>query len=232
MPRYAVSIIVPCLNESENLKELIPYLEEQLEGQGYELILVDSLHSDDEVGQMDVVTRHRYIASDKCSRATQLQLGAEIAQNDILYFLHADTRPPKGFMEYISKSLDSGDDFGMFAYRFDRTSFLLDINSRFTTRDGIFSGGGDQGLFIRSSVFKEVGGYNEQLGIMEDFELFWRLKEKEYAYSILPEKGQVSARKYEMNSYLKVQLVNLVTLLGFKWGVDPDRLKRFYSRAL
>ena len=119
--------------------------------------------------------------------------------------------------------------FGMFAYQFEPDNLLLKINSYFTRFDGMFTGGGDQGFFIPKKIFQDLGGFDEKLSMMEDFDLFERAKQK-YSYSILPQKMTVSSRKYQKNSYLKVQLANLYTYLSYKWGVDVDILARRYKK--
>jgi len=158
--------------------------------------------------------------------------GALQAQGDILYFVHADTRPHPTFYRSIIDVISQGNQFGLFSYRFDSDSRLLRFNSSFVKRDGIFTGGGDQGFFITKACYTEHGGFDTELPIMEDFDLFWRLKYLEVPYAIVAKDTPVSARKSDKISYIKVQLVYLITILGFKWGRDPMKLKRFYSRML
>ncbi len=96
----------------------------------------------------------------------------------------------------------------------------------------MFTGGGDQGLFIQKATYLKAEGFDTSLAIMEDFDLYWRLRRKGIPFAIIQEDSIVSARKYERNSYLKVQLVNLITIVGFKWGRSPEKLKKFYCRML
>ena len=87
-------------------------------------------------------------------------------------------------------------------------------------------------MFIRKTTYFEEGGFNTSLPIMEDFDFYWRLRDAAIPYTIIPKDIIISARKYARNSYVRVQLVNLYTLLGYKWGRSPDKLKRFYLSIL
>ena len=225
-----LSIIIPTYNERDNINPLIDRLLDNHEN--IEVIVVDSAKSED--GTLEAIARKdvRKIASKKATRAEQMHEGAMASKSELLYFVHADTRPPLNYFELISQALEGSSRFGLFSYRFDSDSSLLLLNSRFTRSKGIFTGGGDQSMFIVKETYLSMQGFDTSLPIMEDFDLYWRLKRKGIPYSIIPTDMLVSARKYERNSYLKVQLVNLITLLGFKWGRSPHKLKKFYSRML
>jgi rSAM/selenodomain-associated transferase 2 len=225
-----LSIIIPTYNECENINPLLEHL--HAEREDVEVIVVDSAGSTD--GTLNAICYDKVVKlqSAHSSRAIQMDEGARLAKADTLYFVHADTRPPQNYMEHIESALNDNSDFGLFSYRFDSSSRLLAINSSFTRKDGVFAGGGDQSFFIRKATYHAHGGFDTSLPIMEDFDFYWRLKEAKVPFKIIPEDTLVSARKYEKNSYIKVQLVNLVTLLGFKYGRDPVKLKRFYMRAL
>lgn len=227
----SLSVIIPTYNEAANITELIGLLKSSLGGEELEIIVVDSCASTDDTAAIAEGLGARVVCSDRAGRAPQLHQGACLAGGEALFFLHADTRPPEGFARLITDSLSRGHDFGMFSYRFDSDSRLLRINSSTTKRVGVFTGGGDQGMYIKREVYFAEQGFDTDLAIMEDFDLYWRLK-SEYSFEIIPHDMLVSARKYERNSYLRVQLVNLAALLGFKMGVDDERLRKMYGRML
>lgn len=230
MSNPRVSIIIPTYNERDNINPLIDRLFER--AQDIEVIVVDSKKTED--GTLAAISQKnvRMIASENATRAKQMHEGALAATADLLYFVHADTLPPINYFELISQAIEEGSKFGMFSYRFDSDSRLLRVNSSTTRSKGLFTGGGDQSLFIQREAYVAMHGFDTTLPIMEDFDFYWRLKRAGVPYSIIPVDMLISARKYERNSYVKVQLVNLLTLLGFKWGRSPEKLKRFYSRML
>jgi GT2 family glycosyltransferase len=107
----------------------------------------------------------------------------------------------------------------------------LKVNSWFTRFDGVFSGGGDQTLFIKKALFEDLNGFDEKYIIMEDFDLVRRIRQKT-EFRIIPKSIKVSARKYENNSWLRVQLVNLTVFIYFLSNKQPSKIKNLYCRLL
>jgi len=104
------------------------------------------------------------------------------------------------------------------------------INSFFTQFDSFYSGGGDQCLFFKRETFERLKGFDESFEVMEDFEIFRRIKKENFRYTILGEKALVSARKYSANSYLKVNWINLKMISAFLRGESAKDLKRLYDQ--
>lgn len=225
-----ISVIIPCLNEEENLKELIPFLIEYSDGLLSEIILSDGGSKDNSIAiaeSLGVLIMNSTV----CNRAAQLNLGAHHARGNILYFVHADSRPVKEFASVILSNIRQGKQVGCFRYSFDSESRLLKLNSWFTRFNGLLSGGGDQTLFIKKSFFDSLGGFDESFCVMEDFELVRRIRQKS-DFHVLPYKITVSARKYIENSWLKVQLANFTAFSLFLLKVKPARIKSLYLNFL
>jgi len=88
-------------------------------------------------------------------------------------------------------------------------------------------------MFVyKKTVFLDLGKFNEQQVIMEDFEFFKRMKKNRVNYTIIKNDLIVSARKYETNSYLKVNASNLLLVLLFKYGYPPEKLKSLHHKLL
>ena len=98
----SISIIIPVLNEAENVKGLLAYLIEKQAG-GYisEIIVVDGHSQDNTVALIQefsiTASIDIKIIVSKRGRAKQMNAGANLSKSSILYFLHADSYPPKGF---------------------------------------------------------------------------------------------------------------------------------------
>ncbi|MCL6258170.1 TIGR04283 family arsenosugar biosynthesis glycosyltransferase [Aquiflexum sp. TKW24L] len=225
-----ISVIIPVMNEVENLKALLPLFQNGNQNSSLEVIIVDG-GSNDGTKQEVLAAGFTFIESDIQSRAVQMNLGAKIAKGDILYFVHADVRILKTFFDDIKSCLDDGFQAGCFAYNFDSTNKMLQINSWFTEFNGVLSGGGDQTLFIKRNTFWELGGFDDKYCLMEDFDLVRRIKKK-YSFKVIPNRILVSARKYEKNSWLRVQLANLTLIVFFHLKVSPIKLKKTYSKLL
>ncbi len=218
------------MNESENLRELLPFFFNHEKKDEIEVIVVDGCSKDDSV-ETALIMGAKVVRSEICSRACQMNMGSRQAKGDILYFVHADTRVLPSFYEDIVQEVDRGVPAGCFAYSFDSDNRLLRLNSWFTTFNGLLSGGGDQTLFIKKEVFEDLKGFDEYYCIMEDFELVRRLKKK-YSFHVIPKKITVSARKYETNSWLRVQVANLIVFTLFFFNTPSSKLKELYSRLL
>lgn len=226
-----ISIIIPTLNEEKNISSLLSHLIKNRTEELIEIIVVDAKSKDQtksEAIEHDII----WLESVEMSRAVQMNLGAKKAKGDILYFVHADTIPPKTFCSDIIQAVGEGFDLGAFRFKFDSTSFLLKVNSWFTRFNLLTFRGGDQTLFILKTRFHELNFYNESYSIMEEYDLLIRAEEKKYKFKLMPKDVSVSDRKYENNSYLRVNIANLIAMKMFKRGYDPDRIKRMYFKML
>lgn len=226
------SIIIPAHNEKDNLRRLMEYFERLAKIHDLEIIIALSCSNGDGVEKMVTQKYVRFLKCDGKSRALQMNKAAAVAQGEVLVFLHADVKPPQTFLSDIRQTLDNGYEAGFFSYRFDKEHFLLKINASFTGNDGIFTGGGDQCLFIKKEIFQKLGGFNEAQVLMEDFEFFDRMKKNRISYKIVKNDLLVSARKYEHNSYIRVNLSNFLLLFLFKMGCSPNTLKSIHDRLI
>ncbi|WKK87428.1 TIGR04283 family arsenosugar biosynthesis glycosyltransferase [Marivirga arenosa] len=225
-----ISVIIPTLNEAENISTLIQHLKANSGHSDIEIIVSDAKsedHTAEIASKLGVIT----ISTKKASRAHQMNEGAKIAKGDILYFVHADAKPPKSFVQDIQQSVHSGNDFGCYRFKFDSKSPFLAVNSWFTRFKVLWCRGGDQTLFIKKSVFDQNHGFDEKYVLMEDFELIKRIWKK-HQFGIIPKSVLVSARKYKYNSYWRVNLVNLKIFRMFMKGVEPQILKKKYFQLL
>lgn len=228
-----ISVIIPVYNEQENLVKRLSFLCEQANKFPIEIIVSNSPETSDNSPKIcENFDKVRYLQSEKKGRAAQMNFAAVKAKGAILLFLHADIQLPKDFYKQVTTSISNGNKAGFFAYKFDKDSFLLNVNSKFTTKDGFFAGGGDQCQFFTKEVFTTLNGYNEEFCIMEDFEMIDRVRKYKIPYTIIQSKAIASARKYENNSWLKVNLINGYVFLKYKLGVHPKKLRKTYKLLL
>ncbi|MBM1107647.1 TIGR04283 family arsenosugar biosynthesis glycosyltransferase [Aurantibacter crassamenti] len=227
-----ISIIIPAHNEQKNLQSLLPHLVMLTEGNTVEVIVALSSENSDNSA---TILKHDAVSYFKCiekGRAVQMNKAAELSKGDVLVFLHADVIPPTSFLNDIRTTLNDGYEAGFFSYRFDNESFLLKINASFTAKESIFTGGGDQCLFIKKTVFNSLGGFDESQVVMEDFEFFERMKKSEVRFKIIKNDLIVSSRKYQCNSYLRVNLSNLLLVTLFKLGYSAKKLKSLHNKLI
>ena len=225
-----LDIIIPCFNEQNNLSSLLPDLQRIGLQNDINVLVVDACDSSDNSQSICTEYSVQYHRSVATQRSIQMNTGAKMLSGDVLLFLHADVRPPIKFYELISASIAAGYQSGCFAYEFDSDKVLLKINSFFTRFNSLFTGGGDQAQFLTRECFEELGGFSEGHVIMEDFDLYERIRSANMSHKTIQSRAIVSARKYEKNSWIKVNLVNLIALLKYKADQDPMMIKSFYNR--
>jgi len=226
-----ISIIIPAHNEKENLENLLGHLG-GMELSDVEIIVALSGTTNDGSQELLTPVQVNYLNCIGCGRALQMNEASQMAKGVTLVFLHADVIPPKNFLTDIKNTISKGYDAGFFSYRFDKKSILLKINASFTAKDGIFTGGGDQCLFIKKSIFDSLNGFDENQVVMEDFEFFERMKKNKVSYRIIKNDLIVSARKYQHNSYIRVNLSNLLLVMLFKLGYPAHKLKSLHGKLI
>jgi rSAM/selenodomain-associated transferase 2 len=226
-----LSVVIPLLNEESFIGPCLDRVFRQGSSNQFEVILVDA-GSQDQTLKIAEEYPCEIIRNERRNRAVQMNRGARHAQGHTLFFLHADVIVPAAFDRLILTSIEQSTGFGLFPYDFYPSSPLLKINAWFTRKRWGFTGGGDQGLFVRRSLFEKTGGFNEALELMEDFDLFERLKKSGKAWEVLKHPLQVSSRKYRNNGYLKVQLINFMAVCAFRMGLPTADIRHWYERAL
>jgi rSAM/selenodomain-associated transferase 2 len=225
-----ISIVIPTLNEAENIARLVSYLREQGGEKVTEIIVVDSGSTDGTVDRA-IASGAKVLRCPQRNRAAQMNLGAREAANDVLYFIHADTLPPDSFAEDIERELAAGQVMGCYRYQFDSPRLILKFNAFWVRFKWLWCQGGDKTFFVKRAVFEEFGGYDERFVVMEEYD-FLRKAMRKYELRVLPKYVLISARKYEHNSWLRVQLANAGAFAMFRWGAEPAKIKRFYFQML
>ena len=224
-----LSIIIPTLNEEENIAALITYLQSNI-SEIAEIILSDGDSRDGTV-EKAIGAGARAVVSPKKGRAAQMNYGASLAKGNILYFVHADTLPPRSFANDIDLAIKEGYTLGRCRTKFNSNRFILKINAFFTRFDLFMCYGGDQTLFITKELFSSLGGFNDDLIIMEDFEIIDRAR-KHVKYKIIQKDVLISARKYETNSWLRVQRANYKAVSMYKKGYSQMQIADAYKKNL
>jgi|AntRauTorckE6833_2_1112554.scaffolds.fasta_scaffold00185_34 rSAM/selenodomain-associated transferase 2 len=225
-----ISIIIPAYNEENKIGELIAYLRSHSHASEAEIIVVDGGSSDQTVKEANNAGA-MVVTSPKKGRAKQMNFGASKASGELLYFLHADTRPSKTFIKDIQAEVNAGYEAGCFRLKFDNPHKALTFYSWFTQFDLDVLRFGDQSLFVTKTLFNKIGGFDEDLLVMEDQVIVTELKECAQ-FSIIQKPVITSARKYEFIGFLKLQVIFFCILAMYYAGLSQEALAHFYQTNL
>jgi rSAM/selenodomain-associated transferase 2 len=226
-----VSIIIPTYNEGPTIRALLDYLQQHTAGEPrLEIIVADGGSSDDTRQR----AREQGVAVLHCprkGRAAQMNHGARQARGELLYFLHADSFPPPDFLQDLRQAHQQGYGSGCYRLAFDHPHWFLRFSAWCTRLPLTLVRFGDQSLFVRRELFERMGGFREDLLIMEDQEMVRRLQ-GQAPFRLLPRAVTTSARKYLANGVYRLQ-GTFTLLAGLYWlGVSQARLLRLYRKLI
>ena len=227
---YNFSIIVPVLNEQDQINSFLDKINGQNNNGNFEIIIVDG---DSQGGTINAVRDNSVIRlTSPKGRGRQMNAAAAAARGEIFIFLHADTTLPDNALEKISLALQNTDYVGgAFDLKIDSDRlFLRYISVRASLRSRWNRiPYGDQAIFIRKEYFDEIGGFKE-IPLMEDVDLMRRIKKDGRKIVILPDKVTTSARKWESDGALYTTMRNQILVRLFYLGVSPHKLAKYYWR--
>lgn len=223
-----LTIIIPTLNEAQAIGRLIDRLL-TADREKIEIIVVDGGSEDETIAIADKAGIQ--VLHCDCSRAKQMNAGADAAKHDILYFVHADTLPPIGYLADGAHYLNQGYDAACYRSKFESSHLMLRLNEFFTKFYWLVARGGDQSLFIRKSTFEALGKFDENMVIMEEYPLIAELM-KTKKMALIPKSIAICTRKYKERSWLKVSRANYSAFKLYRKGVPSEKIKKRYLELL
>ena len=236
-------MVVPVLNEGgERLVHCLQNLSDSLSihhDGTCEIVVVDGGSCD------DTWTHLQQWATDKtdnncCSihifqaekgRARQMNAGAgRVVARDsthLIWFLHADSIVDERHFAHL-RDLPTEIEWGRFNVRLDNDAWLcriietlINVRSKVTQ---VMTG--DQGIYVRQSVFKRMEGYAD-IPLMEDIEISKRLRMLSRADCTGPRLG-TSARRWLENGFFKTIVLMWWLRLRYWAGASPQKLVKIY----
>ena len=221
-----ISVVVPVLNEQVNLMSAIQSVRDAVPAP--EIIVADGGSVDGSLegllAQPDVRVVHA-----KRGKGVQQNAGGFLATGDAILFLHADCRLPVDAGQQLESTLaDPRIAGGCFFARWSRDTRALRLiafgmNLRTVLRRTSY---GDQALFIRRSVFHQVGGFPDW-PLFEDTELVRRMKTAG-RFAVIRSPVTISSRRFEKNGIFYGVFLVYFLQIGFLLGISPVRLKKWF----
>lgn len=220
-----ISIVIPALNEADSIAATLDALE--YGDENIEIILVDGGSADATVSIAENYNV-KILHSPQRGRGRQLQIGAQAASGEVLWFVHADTiAPPNAIFEIKRALKNPGMGGGNFTIRFDgerfAAKFLTWLYPKLNFLGLIY---GDSAIFARRDVYRRTGGFKD-FPIFEDLDFVERLR---VAGEIVTLSAVVttSSRRFEKKSFLLIFARWTILQILYWLGVSPETLVKIY----
>ena len=211
-----LSIIIPALNEEENLPLLLSQIREEgkkIEG-GYEVILADAGSQDKTV---EIAKHYGCWVIKGGLPGKGRNEGAKKARGDLFLFLDADTRLSPNF---LGKSLNEFEERKLKEASFciiPRTkNYFIKFGFNFFYNWPItflqkFVAYGAMGILIERNIFEQIGGFDEDIKLGEDVWLLRQAKKKGKFGIIKSAWLYIPLRRFETDGYLWTSLRALLS---------------------
>lgn len=221
----SLSIVIPVLNEQDNLAELAKHLAQ--EATFAEIIVVDGGSRDESQNVAESFADQVIVT--ELGRAKQMNAGARSATKDYVLFLHADTRLPRCFERVFLNWSECQPSWGFAPVRLDGEHWMFRVIERaISIRSRMTAGAsGDQAICVRRDLFNCLGGYQD-IPIMEDLALSRRLtivsRPRCFAMPVT-----TSSRRWEQRGIIRTVLLMWCLRVLYYLGVAPEKLASRYK---
>jgi rSAM/selenodomain-associated transferase 2 len=208
-----ISIIIPTLNEEKTISQCLKTV---VNIPGIEIIVSDGGSTDSTV---EIAGQHRdvKVVHSQAGRSIQMNNGAACVRGEILLFLHADCILPREDVLKIRQIFDSGKFVGgafqirLLSDKFTYRWLEMGINFRSMAFKLPY---GDQGLFVKRSIFEKLGGFRE-IPVCEDLDFVCRLRRKYGEIAILNGRISSSVRTWKNRGIFRTSFRNQLLLYSY-----------------
>ena len=223
--------VMPASNAASTLEAT---LRDVPDGAVDEIILVDDCSSDDTVENAAGLADRIEISAP--GRSIQMNRGAELAQGDLLLFLHIDTSLPAQADQLIAAAMNpvahkQRRQWGWFDIRLSNPSLAyriiaaaMNLRARCTAVCT-----GDQALFVTAELFHRLGGF-PAIPLMEDIAMS-KLLRRAAKPAPIKTAALTSNRRWQQHGLVKTVLLMWWLRLRYFLGASPEVLvKQYYPR--
>jgi rSAM/selenodomain-associated transferase 2 len=223
-----VSVIIPALNEAENIARTIRAARRDYAPDQVEIVVVDGGSTD---GTPALVPPTARLVHSPRGRAVQMNRGAQASSGQILIFCHADSQLPPGWREAVIEALDPpGTSGGFFQTLLLPEKGILRLINRLKFPADWRIMFGDLAQFMALRVYDQVGGFPE-IPLMEDVEMARQLHDAGKIVRV-PLRVITSSRRFLENGPLRQWLLSLRCMIRYLYlGATPEDIVRVYRSS-
>eukprot|EP00241_Pyramimonas_parkeae_P023326 CAMPEP_0114289774 /NCGR_PEP_ID=MMETSP0059-20121206/7561_1 /TAXON_ID=36894 /ORGANISM="Pyramimonas parkeae, Strain CCMP726" /LENGTH=268 /DNA_ID=CAMNT_0001411085 /DNA_START=332 /DNA_END=1138 /DNA_ORIENTATION=- len=246
---FTISVVIPALNEQHHIFNTIQStgLSSSHTRGPLEVIVVDGGSTDSTI-QTATKCGAKVLCSAK-GRGIQLITGASAAKGDVMLFLHADSKLPKGYIDSIQTELSQPRHgrkrlvwgcfqnmaIQKFGWGMRVLEFCIALRTKWLSMPCIALRTkwlsmpyGDQAIFVLASTYKELGGFKDW-PLLEDYEMVMRLR-RLTPPALVKDPIVVNGRRWQKLGIVATTLMNQFILSAFHLGVPPKKLAEWYYK--
>lgn len=182
-----ISIIIPCYNAAETIAQQLDALERQilssLQPTDWEIIVVDNRSKDESIDiaksyQSRLPNLQVIVAAERAGASYARNVGAKAAQGEFMAFCDADDVVAETWVEamyqvllmhrFVASRFDH--------YRFNGLNTGVQVQHLQNIRPHFLSHAGGCGIGVRAAIHHAVGGFDEEIGLLEDMEYCFKVQ--------------------------------------------------------
>jgi len=236
MPKPFFSIIIPTLNEEENLPILLEAIKNQTE-RDFEVLVIDS-HSTDKTSQKamnykNLIPSFKFISHKMKNVSASRNYGASLAQGEFLIFFDADVEPEKNFILEIKKTIQQFHLDALTVWNRPKKSGLSGkialalANLAMTLFQKIKPGANGPCIILSKELFKKINGFDEEIIFGEDFNLIQKAHRLKANFRVFTKPIlYVSTRRFDKEGILKT-IYKAVKALIYQLFIGPIKKPLF-----
>jgi rSAM/selenodomain-associated transferase 2 len=221
-----ISVIIPTYNEEEHLDRLLNAIRRHADPGTLQEVIVCDGGSSDRTLEIAAKAGVTVLQSPRKGRSAQMNYAAQHARGEVLHFIHADCLPPKHFTSLILDKISDRTQAGCFMSKFDMSHWFLRLGNYLSFLPFWFCRGGGQTLFITAGLFRQLGGYDERMVLMEEYDLIARIRQHS-RFRVIRRFVITSARDYRVNGPMKLQFTYIRVFRMYARGASQQEMLRF-----
>ena len=218
-----ISVVIPTFNSELQLPRTLWSLIEGVDSGLIREVIISDGGSTDGTQNISFNWGAKFVVGGT-SRGCQLRRGVATACGDFLLIVHSDTILEAGWASELQSSLSDGPFCFSLAFNSSGVAPCLVAFWANIRTDFLRLPFGDQVLFLSREIYDVAGGYPDQR-LMEDVALVLALKARVRRIRC---RAFTSSEKYQRQGWINRSIKNLILLVRYFLGAEPDVLAKAY----